>query len=181
MLSSTRLPRPPEHRSRHTLRTLIQGHLRLLEVFLLHQDPGGRCCREPVVPDDLSLPQRGQPNSLLCWCPWEVAVDSGPWRWPREEPGTLHCALQPGSPASAAAPDGARGAAAPPPPAQSSQCLQVRVCGPLPERHTLMPIGAVSGLRSLFKHLPLPRPLGGSRTLTFSLKTGAYHSTFFWA
>ena len=53
------------------------------------------------------------------------------------------------------------------------------VCGPLPERHTLMPIGAVSGLRSLFKHLPLPRPLGGSRTLTFSLKTGAYHSTFF--
>lgn len=57
-------PRPLEHRSRHTLRTLIQGHLRLLEIFLLCQDPGGRCCHDLVVPDDLSLLQRGQLNSL---------------------------------------------------------------------------------------------------------------------
>ena len=77
-------PRPLEHHSRCTLRTLTQGHLRLLEIFLLCQDPGGRCCHDLVVPDDLSLLHRGQLNSPLLVprpCPfsasqvtWEVAL-----------------------------------------------------------------------------------------------------------
>lgn len=155
MVSSTGLSKAP----RRTLRTLTQGHLRLLEIFLLCQDPGGRCCHDLVVPDDLSLLQRGQPNSPLLVprpCPfsasqvtWEVAVDSAVDFLGDSPRGSLERSTVLSS-------QGHQPLQQPPmalevqllsPPlisAQSSQCLQVRVFGPLPERHTRMPIRAIA-------------------------------------